>query len=233
MSNVVLDNAQYLMRVKKTQLEMLRDRGYSVYNELTGVDESPVLNYTDPMAFTEFYTTNNASLKANMTAIYSNATQNEKIYVYYPETSSETQQLAKAEATAALDFITQYSVSNLIIISYKSPAAGVSKALDQSSAMFYYQLFTYRQLTYNPTKHYLVPKHQILTQDEKNQLLKSKGIELSQLPVISDSDPICRYYGGKPGHIFRIQRYNFQYVTMNKHEVTYRLVKHVPLRRGK
>jgi DNA-directed RNA polymerase subunit H (RpoH/RPB5) len=56
------------------------------------------------------------------------------------------------------------------------------------------------------TQHHLVPKHEIVSQDDREQLLKDLGVEASQLPKIRRSDPIVKLLNGKPGDVLRIQR---------------------------
>ncbi|MGC9132972.1 MAG: DNA-directed RNA polymerase subunit H [Nanopusillaceae archaeon] len=56
------------------------------------------------------------------------------------------------------------------------------------------------------TKHYFVPKHELLTEEEKQELLKKYNIKLSDLPRIKLSDPAIKNLGAKPGDIVRIIR---------------------------
>lgn len=55
-------------------------------------------------------------------------------------------------------------------------------------------------------KHKLVPKHEILTQKERDQVLTQYKIEPYQLPGIKDSDPAVKAIGARPGDILRIIR---------------------------
>ena len=56
------------------------------------------------------------------------------------------------------------------------------------------------------TKHELVPKHIILNENERNELLKKYGIALRQLPRISALDPVIKILDGKPGDVVKIIR---------------------------
>ncbi|BFI73463.1 DNA-directed RNA polymerase subunit H (EC 2.7.7.6) [Nanoarchaeota archaeon] len=56
------------------------------------------------------------------------------------------------------------------------------------------------------TKHYLVPKHELLSEEEKQELLKKYNIRLSDLPRIKISDPAIKNLGAKPGDIVKIIR---------------------------
>ena len=55
-------------------------------------------------------------------------------------------------------------------------------------------------------EHALVPKHEILTEEEKKQLLSQFKVQPYQLPQIKASDPAVKAIGAKPGDILRIIR---------------------------
>jgi len=55
-------------------------------------------------------------------------------------------------------------------------------------------------------EHKLVPKHEILTQKEVEQLLAEYMVQPYQLPQIKASDPAVKAIGAKPGDILRIIR---------------------------
>ena len=57
------------------------------------------------------------------------------------------------------------------------------------------------------TKHKLVPNHSIIQTEEKEQLLQKYNlVSYSQLPIIMKNDPVAKYYGGKRGDVFKINR---------------------------
>ena len=55
-------------------------------------------------------------------------------------------------------------------------------------------------------EHTLVPKHEILTEEEKKQLLSQHRVHAYQLPQIKASDPAVKAIGAKPGDVLRIIR---------------------------
>ncbi|MCL6578365.1 MAG: DNA-directed RNA polymerase subunit H [Candidatus Bathyarchaeota archaeon] len=55
-------------------------------------------------------------------------------------------------------------------------------------------------------EHKLVPKHEIITEEEKKQLLAQYKVEPYQLPQIKASDPAVKAIGAKPGDVLRIIR---------------------------
>lgn len=56
------------------------------------------------------------------------------------------------------------------------------------------------------TKNDLVPKHVILTDNEKHELLNLYKITLRQLPRILLNDPVIQNLGGKIGDVVKIVR---------------------------
>jgi len=54
--------------------------------------------------------------------------------------------------------------------------------------------------------HILVPKHEILKEEEVEELLNLLGVKKEQLPKIKASDPIVKEIGAKPGDVIKITR---------------------------
>ncbi len=54
--------------------------------------------------------------------------------------------------------------------------------------------------------HILVPKHELLSEEEAKELLKILGIKKEDLPKMKAGDPIAKEIGAKPGDIVRIIR---------------------------
>lgn len=55
-------------------------------------------------------------------------------------------------------------------------------------------------------KHELVPKHEVLNEKEKEELLKKYGITLRLLPRILDTDPVVKILNAKLGDVIKITR---------------------------
>jgi DNA-directed RNA polymerase subunit H (RpoH/RPB5) len=55
-------------------------------------------------------------------------------------------------------------------------------------------------------EHQLVPKHEILTEGEKAELLARYRVQAYQLPQISSVDPAVKAIGAKPGDVLRVIR---------------------------
>jgi DNA-directed RNA polymerase subunit H len=58
----------------------------------------------------------------------------------------------------------------------------------------------------NVQDHELVPKHEVLTQQERKEVLETLGVDKDQLPQIKETDPMSKVIGAKPGDVVRIVR---------------------------
>ena len=58
-------------------------------------------------------------------------------------------------------------------------------------------------------KHILVPKHRILSEEEKEALLRKYNVTLDKLPKILATDPVVVKLGAKIGDVIEIER-NFE-----------------------
>ena len=60
--------------------------------------------------------------------------------------------------------------------------------------------------SFNVFNHKLVPKHEILSSEEREKLLSEYRVQPYQLPRVIASDPAVKAIGAKPGDIVRIIR---------------------------
>jgi len=59
---------------------------------------------------------------------------------------------------------------------------------------------------FNIFRHHLVPKHEVLTPEEKAEVLEKYRVEPYHLPRIKTSDPIIKVINAKPGDLIKITR---------------------------
>jgi len=61
-------------------------------------------------------------------------------------------------------------------------------------------------LKFDIREHNLVPKHIVLNEQEKEELLKKYGINIRQLPRILVTDPVVKLLNAKVGDVIKIIR---------------------------
>merc|ERR1712048_1397906 len=77
---------------------------------------------------------------------------------------------------------------------------------DVANGSMVIETFEESELIINITEHILVPKHQLLTNEEKNHILRRYKVKEAQLPRIQIKDPVARYLGLVRGDVVRIVR---------------------------
>lgn len=85
-----------------------------------------------------------------------------------------------------------------------SPAA--KKTMIEMGSEYILEDFAEADLLVNITKHFLVPKHAIMSAEDKSALIKRYRLKDTQLPRILITDPVARYYGMRRGQVMRIER---------------------------
>jgi DNA-directed RNA polymerase subunit H (RpoH/RPB5) len=68
------------------------------------------------------------------------------------------------------------------------------------------EIFKTAELKINIVEHMLVPKHIVLTQEESKKVLETYNAKKKDMPLISSTDPIARYYNMKADDICKIER---------------------------
>lgn len=194
-----------LLRIKKTQIEMIRDRGYDI-----GLDKE----YLD-MSYTQFYDKfkdfSIQELFSSLSKIYYNE-QGQTTSVFYSIPTNK--HLSATDIMPIFESIEKNSnMRKFIVVSENSPSPELKKQIANLESKNLYgslsnsiriQIFMYNELIFNPTKHFLVPKHRIMSEDEAKELLKYVRIE--DLARLSDMDIQVRYLGAERLSILEILR---------------------------
>ncbi|KAK3688174.1 RNA polymerase [Podospora appendiculata] len=93
-----------------------------------------------------------------------------------------------------------------ILVTAVPLSAQARKVISVTQQYTQIECFLEEDLLVNITHHELVPKHVLLSKEEKTALLKRYRLKETQLPRILQKDPIARYLGLKRGHVVKIIR---------------------------
>lgn len=176
-----------LFKVRKTTLEMMTDRGIQI---------PPILNIT----FEEF----RVQYEAKNIDIYIHDLENEKkVYIhFYNESKSFGKNELKNLMARILNTYEDENIMVILLLRDKENSM-VTKEL-QKPIYQNVEIFLQPYMQFNITHHVKVPKFQVLTVDEENELMAKYNITKNKLPKILKTDPISRYYGVKTDQIFKI-----------------------------
>lgn len=207
-----------LFEVKKNQLKMVERRGYNIDREkhLLQVTLSQFLT-----PYVKFAQEKNTTFRSILTNVYENSEK--RILVYYADVPSSATQLGVEGVGDAIAYMTKYQLHDAIIITAKQLSPPAVKHINGLVA-YNIQIFLEEEMAYDPTDHFLVPKHTPLSLDEQRLFLQKNGLSIDQLPIIRTDDTIIRYLGLRAGRIVKIERENM-YETMILKSVTYKAVR--------
>ncbi len=120
---------------------------------------------------------------------------------FLPDSSVGIKQMRNfAQHLSANNFHTGILVTNVNI----TPAA--LKIIPAVASETRIECFVEQDLLVNITHHELVPKHVLLSKEERAKLLQRYRLKDTQLPRIQVGDPVARYLGLRRGQVVKIIR---------------------------
>lgn len=195
-----------LFRVWKTALEMLRDRGFLV------------LDSEIKMSIREFLDKFGENFKREDLYMFKAKIDdpNDHIFVFFPSEPKLNVKIAKRYA----ERMRTENVLRGIIVTKDAPTPIAKRAIEDLSQKYYIEVFLDAELLVNVSNHMLVPKHEVLSNEEKKELLKRYTVKEMQLPRMQSNDPMAKYLGIRRGQVVKITRDS---ETAGKY-ITYRFV---------
>jgi DNA-directed RNA polymerase I, II, and III subunit RPABC1 len=127
----------------------------------------------------------------------------EKLLVFFP---SERKKIGVRPIRQYAQLMEDKNIKRAIVIVQQQLTPFAKQAVQEASVKIDMEIFHEKELIVNISQHYLVPKHEVLNEDEKTALLAAYKIKLEQLPRMQTVDPMARHFGLKRGDIVRITR---------------------------
>ncbi|XP_042483566.1 DNA-directed RNA polymerases II and IV subunit 5A-like [Macadamia integrifolia] len=184
-----------LFRVRRTVMELLKDRGYVVPDsEIEMTKEQFIEKY--------------GKIFKREDLDFSRSKHNDpsdKICVFFVD-DKDGKKIGKKRVEEYKDRMKQAGASRSIMILSRAPSPMAKKEMELHKPAIHVEVFLDQELMFNITKHFLVPKHQVLSADEVKILVCRYHLKLLQLPRIQVNDPVARYFGLVPGQVLRISR---------------------------
>ncbi|TVU27044.1 hypothetical protein EJB05_29622 [Eragrostis curvula] len=214
-----------LFLARRTVLEMLRDRGYSVQeHELARTlpefrawwAERPEL---ERLSITTTLVSDHSNKVVFLTVFWPSMIMDKHLPRIDRSGSSGCAELCvvdrlkvifcppepvkKATIREIYSGIKDENLSRLILV---LQGKIMSQARESLKDIFSFKVDTFQitELLVNNTKHVLKPKHEVLTEEEKTKLLKEYNVQESQLPRMLESDAVARYYGLGKGTVVKV-----------------------------
>lgn len=215
--SIDIEAVDKLFKVKQEQLKMVVRRGYPLYKQEKGLLKISPEEFRN--AYIPFAENENKTLREVLTITY--IKEGEKLLVYYADVTNTQMGVETVREVATI--LDKDKINNAVIITPKPVHSTARKQLE-SLVSKNIQVFLEDELAFDRIAHKFVPEHIPLTEDEQTKFLLDGGINIDQLPIIRTNDIMCRYYGMRPGQIFKIIRTNMFETSIVK-SIAYRAVK--------
>lgn len=156
-----------------------------------------------------------------LSLIFSKGTK--RLFVYFYPLESK---LCQSDMNYIHSIMKENNTQYLMVVASTKSTPKVSSAMGILGN--HAQFFNEDELVYNVTKHQLVPRHELLTGKERdevvnNYLLNDTGeVCLSRAPGLYTSDPVVKYYNWDVDSLIKIYRPRKD----GYYDVTYRVVTH-------
>ncbi|EGN99095.1 hypothetical protein SERLA73DRAFT_181909 [Serpula lacrymans var. lacrymans S7.3] len=189
------DETAKLWKVNRTIHELVKDRGFAVSD-----DEI----HMDLVTFRSHYANNGGSVDRNQLNFFTNSRTNptDQIFVFF----SDEKSVGVKTMRKLLGILEEKSIQRGIIVFPGNMTPSARKVIAAMAAQYRLEEFSESDLLVNITHHTLVPKHEVLTPEEKKTLLEKYRLKETQLPRIQLADPVARYYGLRRGQVVKITR---------------------------
>lgn len=125
-----------------------------------------------------------------------------KIFVFFPKIST------KVGVFTIRQYIKEMQDNGVeqAIVVVKDAITAFAKQVFIEAKPLVIECFKENELLIDKLSHVLVPKHELIDEKEKEELLEIYKAKESQLPKMLSSDPIAKYFGARKNQVFKITR---------------------------
>ncbi|KIP11164.1 hypothetical protein PHLGIDRAFT_125055 [Phlebiopsis gigantea 11061_1 CR5-6] len=189
------DEPAKLWKVNRTIHELVKDRGFQVADDEISMDLA---------VFKQHYASHAGTVDRSQLNFFTNHQNNpmEQIYVFFTEERS----VGVKTMRKLLGILEEKSIQRGIIVFPGNMTPSARKVIAAMAHQYKLEEFSEADLLVNITHHTLVPKHDVLTPEQKKILLERYRLKETQLPRIQLADPVARYYGLRRGQVVKITR---------------------------
>ncbi|GBE88249.1 DNA-directed RNA polymerase RPB5 subunit [Sparassis latifolia] len=189
------DECAKLWKVNRTIHELVKDRGFQVSDDEIHMD----LN-----TFRSHYANNSGSVDRAQLNFFTNHRNNPmtQIFIYF----SDEKSVGVKTMRKLLGILEEKNIQQGIMIFPGNMTPSARKVIVAMASQYRLEEFSEADLLVNITHHTLVPRHEVLTPEEKKELLENYRLKETQLPRIQLADPVARYYGLRRGNVVKITR---------------------------
>ncbi|KAF8968016.1 RNA polymerase [Flammula alnicola] len=190
-----VDETAKLWKVNRTIHELVKDRGFLVADEEINMDLQ---------RFRDLYANNSGVVDRNQLNFYTNSRANpsDQIFIFF----SEERSVGVRSMRKFLGILEEKSIQRGIIVFPGNMTPSARKVIIAMASEYRLEEFSEADLLVNIVHHTLVPRHEVLTTEEKKMLLEKYRLKETQLPRIQLADPVARYYGLRRGQVVKITR---------------------------
>jgi DNA-directed RNA polymerase I, II, and III subunit RPABC1 len=158
----------------------------------------------DLATFRQLYANQSGNVDRNQLNFFTNSRFNatDQIFIFF----SEEKSVGVKTMRKLLSILEEKSIQRGIIVFPGNMTPSARKVIVAMASQYRLEEFSESDLLVNITHHTLVPRHEVLTPEEKKILLQKYRLKETQLPRIQLADPVARYYGLRRGQVVKITR---------------------------
>ncbi|RPD61149.1 RPB5 subunit of DNA-directed RNA polymerase [Lentinus tigrinus ALCF2SS1-7] len=184
-----------LWKVNRTIHELVKDRGFQVSDDEINMDLA---------TFRSHYASQSGNVDRSQLNFFTNHRDNPMLQIFVFFTDEKSVKIKTMRKFVQI--LEEKNIQQGIIVFPGNMTPPARKVIVAMASQFKLEEFSESDLLVNITHHTLVPRHEVLTPEQKKELLETYRLKETQLPRIQLADPVARYYGLKRGSVVKITR---------------------------